>query len=77
MSRTGLRIALLWGVAAMTLAGCSEKLETGYEPRRLGASNEVRRGFYAAPFSPEARKAKEYEQDFGGTTPLGRPKPGY
>jgi hypothetical protein len=59
-------------------AGCSEKLETGYEPRRLGSSSEVRRGFYAAPFSPEARKAREYEQSFGdGTTPVGRPKPGY
>jgi hypothetical protein len=58
--------------------GCSEKLETGYEPRRLGSSSEVRRGFYAAPFTPEARKAREYEQSFGdGTTPVGRPKPGY
>jgi hypothetical protein len=60
---------------AMTLTGCTEKLETGYDPRKLGASNETRRGFYAEPFSPEARKAREYEQDFG--TPGGRPKPGY
>ena len=59
----------------LLVAGCSEKLETGYDPRKLGSSSEVRRGFYAAPFSPEALKAKEYEQDFG--TPGGRPKPGY
>ena len=56
-------------------SGCSEKLETGYDPRRLGASTEARRGFYAQPFSPEAQKAKQYENDFG--SPGGRPKPGY
>jgi len=69
----GLALFLLCGAGGL---GCSEKLETGYEPRKLGASNEARRGFYAQPFSPEARKAKEYEQDFGGA-PVGRPKPGY
>jgi hypothetical protein len=57
------------------LAGCSSKLETGYQPRMLGSSNETRRGYYAQPFTPEARAAKEYEDDFG--TPGGRPKPGY
>jgi hypothetical protein len=62
-------------VPLLGFAGCSNKLETGYEPRRLGSSNEVRRGYYAAPFSPEARKAKEYENDFG--SPGGPPKPGY
>jgi len=56
-------------------AGCSEKLETGYDPRRLGASSEVRRGFYAAPFSPEARAAKEYQETFGD--PGSQSKPGY
>jgi hypothetical protein len=74
------RIMAIWGggllVILITLsAGCSEKLETGYAPRKLGASNEARRGFYAQPFSPEARKAREYEQDFNA--PAGRPKPGY
>jgi hypothetical protein len=81
MSRTGHR-AGRFAIAIIVCAagfggsmGCSEKLETGYDPRRLGASNETRRGFYAQPFSPEARKAKDYEQDFG--TPGGRAKPGY
>ena len=77
MSRTVHRLALVAAVVICTGGGmgCSEKLETGYDPRRLGASNETRRGFYAQPFSPEARKAKDYEQDFG--SPGGRPKPGY
>ena len=62
------------GVAGL-LGGCSEKLETGYVPRTLGASTETRRGFYAQPFSIEAQKAKQYDQDFG--SPGGRAKPGY
>jgi hypothetical protein len=66
---------------AMLLAGggglgCSEKLETGYVPRVLGASNEMRRGFYAQPFTPEAQRAKQYEQDFATPGTSGRPKPG-
>ena len=46
-------------------SGCSAKLETGYEPRTLGSSNETRRGFYAEPFTPEAREARQYEESFG------------
>ena len=66
------------GVVGMA-AGCSSKLETGYKPRLLGSSAEVRRGYYAEPFTPEAKKAQKYEQEFGtpgasdGTK--GRPKP--
>jgi hypothetical protein len=45
--------------------GCSSKLETGYKPRLLGSSEEVRRGYYAQPFTPEAKKAEKYEQTFG------------
>jgi hypothetical protein len=64
---------------AMSSAGCSSKLETGYKPRLLGSSPEVRRGYYAEPFTPEAKRAKQYEQDYG--TPGGasngvRPRPG-
>ena len=69
-------IALCILVAAGVLAGCSNKLETGYKPRALGSSNETRRGYYAQPFTPEARAAKQYEDDFG-SAPVGRPKPGY
>ena len=59
--------------------GCSSKLETGYQPRLLGSSAEVRRGFYAEPFTVEAAKAKKYEQEFGtpgGSSNGSRPKPG-
>jgi hypothetical protein len=61
-------------IAIICLAGCSSKLETGYEPRKLGASDETRRGFYAQPFTPEAAKAKAYDQDFGD---VHRPRTGY
>ena len=61
-------------VLALLAIGCSSKLETGYEPRRLGASDEARRGYYAQPFSPEAGAAKKYQQEFGDPR---RAKPGY
>ena len=64
----------LAAAALVSAGGCSSKLETGYEPRKLGSSHEVRRGYYAQPFTPEARAAREYEEDFG--TPGGRAKPG-
>ena len=50
-------------VVALAVAGvtaaCSSKLETGYQPRRLGASAAERRAFYARPFTPEARAAEQ------------------
>jgi hypothetical protein len=62
----------------IALAGCSSTLETGYEPRKLGASEDVRRGYYARPFTPEARAAKQYEQDYGDAGAASRrPRPGY
>jgi hypothetical protein len=77
MKRTTRRVFVAAVFAIGGVLGCSEKLETGYDPRRLGASNEMRRGFYAQPFSVEAQKAKQYEQDFGTPGISGRPKPGY
>ena len=66
-------IAIL--AAALALgAGCSSTLETGYKPRKLGASDEMRRGYYAQPFTPEAQAAKQYEENFGDSA---HPKPGY
>jgi len=56
------------------LLGCENKLETGYVPKPLNASSTVRRGFYASPFTPEARAAElEREQELEAR----RPKPGY
>jgi hypothetical protein len=58
---------LILVVGSVGLAGgCSSTLETGYQPRPLGGSSaEVRRGYYAQPFTPEAKKAKDYQQEFG------------
>jgi hypothetical protein len=71
-------VAALALTGAAASGGCTSKLETGYKPRLLGSSPETRRGYYAQPFTPEAKKAKQYEQDFG--TPGGsngvRPRPG-
>jgi hypothetical protein len=55
--------------AGGTGMGCSSTLETGYKPRMLGSSADVRRGYYAQRFTPEAQKAKQYEQDFGTPNP--------
>lgn len=38
----------------LLLAGCNAELETGYKPKKLGVSDEERRAYYAAPFSPES-----------------------
>jgi hypothetical protein len=50
---------LLIGLALSCVGtGCgTAKLETGYEPRKLGASETTRRGFYAEAFSPAANAA--------------------
>ena len=44
------------------MAGCKATTETGYEPRKLGDSMTVQRGYYATPFSPEFRAAQEERQ---------------
>lgn len=41
------------------VAGCESDLVTGYQPRRLGDSPGVRRGYYATKYSPEARAAEQ------------------
>jgi len=76
---TGMVMAALAFTAAVGGVGCASKLETGYKPRLLGSSAEVRRGYYAQPFTVEAKKAKQYEQDFGtpsGNNNSARPRPG-
>ena len=66
-----MRCCLLIGIVA--LAGCgSTKLETGYEPRPLGASDAVRRGYYAAPFTAEAKAAAADQE---GEMEMRRPGP--
>jgi hypothetical protein len=52
-------------------AGCGAKLETGYEPQKLGTLTPAeRRGLYAPDYSIEARAAQEdsknnNQQDYG------------
>lgn len=68
MGRT-LLIGLILG-----LTGCSSSLEDGYKPKTLGASDAVRRSYYASPFTPEARvTATDREQEIDAR----RPRPGY
>jgi len=58
----------------LLVIGCNNKLETGYQPRPLNSSQTVRRGYYANPFSPEAKAAQmDQEQEMQAR----RPKPGY
>ena len=41
------------------MIGCgTERLETGYEPRKIGDTDAVRRSYYAAPFTAESRVSK-------------------
>lgn len=49
---------LIFG-SMLLLAGCSSELDTGYKPKKLGVTEEERRGYYAAPFSPESAAAGE------------------
>jgi hypothetical protein len=63
-------------------AGCSSKLDTGYEPVKLGTMTPAeRRGLYAQDFSPEAQAAQADQQndnkasgaDVGSHMPGGQP----
>lgn len=66
---------ILAGATVMFLTGCSSKLETGYEPRTIGSNESERRGYYAAPFSKEAREARDRAQL--DSSDSRRPRPGY
>jgi hypothetical protein len=65
---------MVLGAMLMIAMGCRGELETGYKPRKLGASDTQRRGFYASPFTPEAQAARmERDQELDAR----RPRPGY
>jgi hypothetical protein len=66
----GRRLIVIGALLAGTLAcGCSEKLETGYEPHQLTASSAERRGYYASPYTPEAIAAEQHEKAPAGPSP--------
>ena len=65
-----------WVLASLIigLAGCTSTLEDGYKPHRLGASDAVRRSYYASPFTPESKvAASDRDQEVEAR----RPRPGY
>ena len=69
-------VAAVMLLVLIALGGCSNKLETGYQPRTIGSNETERRGYYAAPFSREAREAKERAARDVDSDP-GRAHPGY
>jgi hypothetical protein len=58
-------------LAAVIAAGCgSSKLETGYQPRPLNASDTERRAYYSGKYTKEAVRAdQEREADFRARRP--------
>jgi hypothetical protein len=66
-----IRNAALTIAAVVLAAGCgSSKLETGYEPRPLNASDTERRAYYSGKYTKEAVKAdQEKESEFRARRP--------
>jgi len=65
-----LNIAMAKWISILLLlaVGCSNKLETGYEPRKLGDMTPAeRRGLYAQDFTMEARAAAADKQSNNGS----------
>jgi hypothetical protein len=60
--RSRLVLGLLGLMAMAACSGCSNKLETGYEPRQLGVTSAERKGYYASPYSAEAAAAGRAQQ---------------
>lgn len=59
-----------WSILVLVaLGGCESTLDTGYKYTPLNASDAQRRGYYAAPFSPEATASKQNSSPIE----LGRP----
>ncbi len=77
MAKNGRVLSLALTAGALTLgvvgSGCSDKLETGYRPNKLGANAAERRAFYAAPFTPEAAAGPDRDEALDGR----RFRPGY
>jgi len=46
-------------VLLLVAAGCADKLETGYQPRALNATESERRSFYAPDYTPESQKKSQ------------------
>jgi len=57
-------------------AGCSSKLETGYQPKPLDMPISRRETLYADPYSQQAMQAQQEQQSGGGGGESGFHKPG-
>jgi hypothetical protein len=57
-----MRHAWMFAAALLLAAGCTGKLETGYKPRLLGASDVQRRAYYAGEFTPQAKAAERADR---------------
>jgi hypothetical protein len=69
--RTGKSLVLSAAAALLMAAGCgSSKLETGYTPRPLNASDAQRRAYYSGKYTKEAIRAEqERESEFRARRP--------
>jgi hypothetical protein len=50
---------LLAGLSGLALAGCEEKLETGYTPKRFDMTASREKAIFADPYSKEAQAADQ------------------
>jgi hypothetical protein len=58
-----LLMAIVAGLVGV--AGCgTAKLDTGYEPRKLGTSDAMRRSYYAPAFTPESQVSDLDKPDY-------------
>ena len=68
MSKRAWMILIVIAGLSWSSVGCgSGRLETGYKPRLLGASDTQRRAFYASPYSKEAAMAEQDADRIGST----------
>jgi hypothetical protein len=69
--RATLAIIFIAAVLSLLGVGCgSSKLETGYTPRPLNASDTERRAYYSGKYTKQAVKAEqERESDFRARRP--------
>ena len=44
------------------MAGCATQLDSGYEPRRLSATDAQRRAYYSSPYSEETQQALQEDR---------------
>ncbi|MGD0463783.1 MAG: hypothetical protein ABSB74_14950 [Tepidisphaeraceae bacterium] len=63
-------------ISLLLVAGCSSKLETGYEPKRLDMPLGQRETLYADPYSQQAMQAQQEQGSGGGGGGGGVHRPG-